>query len=75
MTVLCIRCGEVMFRYAPVEDELSGLCGQCASVQIETERSELTCGHDACPFDAIPYECLVASATADGSRTCPGLSA
>jgi hypothetical protein len=75
MTVLCIRCGEVIFRYAPVEHELSGLCGQCASIQIETESDQLTCGHDACPFDAIPYECLVAGATTDGSHRCPALGA
>ncbi len=71
MILLCVRGGEVIFRYAPVDDEMSGLRGRCGSARAEADRHQLTCGRAACPLDTVQYECLLAGAAADLSRDGP----
>lgn len=73
MTVLCIRCNRVIFRYTPVEDKLPGLCDACASVQASREAQQLSCGRDECLLEAVPYMCLLAGAESATSHLCPAL--
>ncbi len=74
MTMHCIRCARVIFRYAPVEERGSGLCDSCGSVQAIAERARLSCGRGECLMGEVPYECLVAAATGDPPQPCPALA-
>ena len=48
MTITCVRCGGIIFRYAPVDETMDGLCDPCALERANEERARLTCGRDEC---------------------------
>ena len=71
MTIICVRCGNVISRYEPVEDRDVTLCGGCLSALAETAGAPLYCGHAACPLEVNPYSCLYAEATGATIAECP----
>lgn len=72
MTIQCVRCSQVIFRYAPVDEEIPGLCDACAVVLSSAQQATLSCGRSACLMGQIPHECLVAAATG-GDMPCPAM--
>ena len=74
MTITCVRCGGIIFRYAPVDQTMDGLCDPCALERANEERARLTCGRDECLLGAVPFWCLKLGATPDEEHPCPAVA-
>ena len=66
----CVGCGNVIAKYAPLDEVRWELCQACVERQHRAEKSTLSCGEPECIYHQTPYECL-RRAAGDGSIDCP----